>query len=143
MDYRSSRSSLFSDLTNNSFDLGDEAIEFRNSARSSTIYSKEGLAEATLEDFNIVRVLGIGAFGKVFLVQNKDTEEIYAMKSIRKDQIIEYNSLESTKLEKFILSTSNHPFIVKMQYCFSNDVRVYFLMEYIRGGELFKHIQQR
>ena len=43
-------------------------------------------------------------------------------------------------MEKFILSTSDHPFIVKMQYCFQNDVRIYFLMEYVRGGELFKHI---
>ena len=90
-DYRSSRASLFSELTNEHFDLDDEELEFRNSIRSSTIFSKDGLVEANLEDFTIVRVLGIGAFGKVFLVENQGTGDVFAMKSIRKDKIVEYD----------------------------------------------------
>lgn len=65
------------------------------------------------------------------------------MKSIRKDKIIDYQQLESTKLEKTILLNSNHPFIVQMEFVFQNDVRLYFLMEYVKGGELFTHIIQK
>jgi serine/threonine protein kinase len=56
-----------------------------------------------LEDFKLIKVIGEGAFGKVFLVKNEDLDRVYAMKTIRKDKIIEYDQLESTKLEKTIL----------------------------------------
>lgn len=62
------------------------------------------------------------------------------MKSTRKDKIVDYEQIESAKLEKFITHETDHPFIVKMYYLFQNDVRVYFLLEYVPGGELFKHI---
>jgi len=71
------------------------------------------------------------------MVENKNTGKFYAMKSLRKDIIIDYEQLESTKLEKHILSSSDHPFIVKMQYVLQNDIRIYFLMDLILGGELF------
>lgn len=60
----------------------------------------------------------MGSFGKVYLVENKNTSEVFAMKSIRKDKIIEFEYLESTLLEKHIALESEHPFIVKMQYLF-------------------------
>lgn len=56
-----------------------------------------------LSDFIIKKVIGRGSFGKVFLVQKKGTNEVYAMKSLRKDVIIDYDQVESTKLEKEIL----------------------------------------
>ena len=62
------------------------------------------------------------------------------MKTIRKDKIIEYEQLESAKLEKHILLTSNHPFIVSMEYVFQTDIRIYFLMNFVKGGELYKQI---
>jgi len=62
------------------------------------------------------------------------------MKVIRKDKIIDFQSLESTKLEKHILQGSNHPFIVQMHYVFQTDVRVYFLLDFIKGGELFTYL---
>lgn len=62
------------------------------------------------------------------------------MKSIRKDKVIDYEQLESAKLERHILSSSNHPFIVGMEYVFQNEVRIYFLMNFVKGGELFKQI---
>lgn len=71
-----------------------------------------------MEDFKIKSKIGVGSFGKVYLVENKFTLEVYAMKSIRKDKIIEYEYLESTLLEKHIALENEHPFIVKMQYLF-------------------------
>ena len=62
------------------------------------------------------------------------------MKSIRKDVVIEQDSIESLKLEKLILLQVNHPFIISMEYVFQKSYRIYFLMDFIQGGELFKHL---
>lgn len=120
-------------------DLEDEEEKLREdqSYRSSTLYSSTGMDDCKLEDLLIRRVLGKGAFGKVYMVENKLNGKFYAMKSLRKDMIVDYEQLESTKLEKFILSSSHHPFIVKMQYVLQNEIRIYFLMDLILGGELF------
>ena len=71
-----------------------------------------------MSDFVIKKVIGRGSFGKVFLVQKKRSNEIYAMKSLRKDIIIEYDQVESTRLEKDILLQADHPFLVGMSYVF-------------------------
>lgn len=74
---------------------------FRDASR--TLYAKKGDHKVTLQDFVIRKVIGRGSFGKVFLVEKKDTKEVYAMKSLRKDVILDYDQVESTKLEKEIL----------------------------------------
>ena len=87
----------------------DEDSQFssggKSSGRSSTIYSRESDDDTTFEDVKILKILGIGSFGKVFLVEHKTKKRLYAMKSIRKDKVIDYEQLESAKLEKHILST--------------------------------------
>lgn len=67
------------------------------------MYSRDKSFVVTLEDFKLIKVIGEGAFGKVFLVKHEDLDRVYAMKTIRKDKIIDYEHLESTKLEKTIL----------------------------------------
>ena len=67
----------------------------------------------SLNDFEIKKVIGRGSFGKVFLVQKIGDNEVYAMKSLRKDVIIEYDQVESTKLVKDILLKADHP---KLRY---------------------------
>lgn len=95
-----------------------------------------------LEDFVIMKMVGKGTFGKVFLVQHMITKKIYAMKCIRKDIVIDNEQFENIKLEKDILYTIEHPFIVSMDYVFQNDYRIYFLMKFIKGGELFRHLNK-
>lgn len=126
-------------LSSFQIDLEDEEEKLKESQvyRSSTLYSHATAEDCTLEDLIIRRVIGKGAFGKVFMVENKNNNKVYAMKSLRKDMIIDYQQLEATKLEEHILSSSHHPFIVQMQYVFQNEIRVYFLMDLILGGELF------
>jgi serum/glucocorticoid-regulated kinase 2 len=82
------------------------------------MYARAGDKKVTLSDFLIKKVIGRGSFGKVFLVEKKGTKEVYAMKSLRKDVIIDYDQVESTKLEKDILLQADHPFLVGMNYVF-------------------------
>jgi serum/glucocorticoid-regulated kinase 2 len=62
------------------------------------------------------------------------------MKVIRKDVVIEHESIESLQLEKLILVQVNHPFIIGLNYVFQKSYRIYFIMDFIQGGELFKHL---
>lgn len=71
-----------------------------------------------LEDFEVLKVVGQGTFGKVYQVIKRGTSEIYAMKVMRKDKILEKNHAEYMKSERDILAKVNHPFIVKLRYSF-------------------------
>lgn len=64
------------------------------------------------------------------------------MKTLRKDAIIENDNLDSIKLEKEILYQIEHPFIVSMDYVFQNEVRIFFIMDFVEGGELFRHLMK-
>lgn len=65
------------------------------------------------------------------------------MKSIRKDVVLEHDSLESLKVEKLILLQVKHPFVISMEAVFAKDARIYFIMPFIQGGELFKHLSDQ
>jgi serine/threonine protein kinase len=95
----------------------------------------------TLEDFEILMVIGRGTFGKVFLGELKTTKKLYAIKSIRKDVLIQYDQVDNTILEKDIMFECDHPFLVGMDFLFQNDLRLYFVMPFVRGGELYKIFQ--
>ena len=64
------------------------------------------------------------------------------MKSLRKDVILEFDQVESTMLEKKILQKADHPFLVGMEYVFQSKERLYFIMKFVRGGELFMHLRK-
>ncbi len=68
----------------------------------------------------------------------KTTKTLYAIKVIRKDVLIEYDQIESTQLEKEILFAADHPFLVGMDFLFQTETRLYFVMPFVRGGELYK-----
>ena len=93
----------------------------------------------TLEDFEILAILGKGTFGKVYLTKLRSNDKLYAIKSMRKDILIETDQVESTKLERDILLRCNHPFLLGMDFVFQNDLRIYFVMPFVKGGELYLH----
>eukprot|EP01127_Copromyxa_protea_P015498 TRINITY_DN4467_c0_g2_i1.p1 TRINITY_DN4467_c0_g2~~TRINITY_DN4467_c0_g2_i1.p1 ORF type:complete len:421 (+),score=79.80 TRINITY_DN4467_c0_g2_i1:66-1328(+) len=93
-----------------------------------------------VEDFDLLKVIGKGSFGKVLLVRKKDTQRVFAMKILNKKIIIERNEVEHTKSEKSILTKLDFPFLVKMHYAFQTEEKLYFVMDYICGGELFYHL---
>ena len=104
-------------------------------------HSSQQEKKRTLEDFEIVDFLGQGTFGKVYLTKLNSTEELYAIKSISKEILIEYDQEENTKIEEQILLTCKHPFLLGMDFVFQNSENIYFVMPYVQGGELYTHLK--
>ncbi|XP_029595259.1 serine/threonine-protein kinase N1 isoform X2 [Salmo trutta] len=96
-----------------------------------------------LQDFRLIAVLGRGHFGKVLLSEYKKTGSIYAIKALKKGDIVARDEVESLMCEKRIFETvnvSHHPFLVNLFACFQTPEHVCFVMEYTAGGDLMMHI---
>lgn len=88
-------------------------------------------------------MLGKGDVGRVYLVREKKTDKLYAMKVLSKKEMIERKKIKRALTEQEILATSNHPFIVTLYHSFQSEEYLYFCMEYCMGGEFFRALQTR
>jgi hypothetical protein len=96
-----------------------------------------------LEDFDLDRTIGTGSFGRVMIVNLKrDPSQRYAMKMLKKENIVKMKQVEHTLNEKKILSSIDFPFIVKLAYSFKDTSNLYMILEYVTGGEMFTHLRK-
>lgn len=102
------------------------------------------MAAPKLEDFEMLKVLGKGSYGKVVLVKRKGAgdQEVYAMKMLRKDHIVKRNQVEHTQAERNVLQVVKHPFIVELHAAFQTPKKLHFVLEFCAGGELFFHLSR-
>jgi serine/threonine protein kinase len=95
------------------------------------------------DDFEFLKVIGKGSFGKVLLARQKSEDVLYAVKVLNKSQIIRRNEVKHIMAERNVLIRNiRHPFLVGLHYSFQTTDKLYFVLDYINGGELFFHIQR-
>ncbi|XP_038110538.1 atypical protein kinase C isoform X3 [Culex quinquefasciatus] len=98
----------------------------------------------SLQDFELIRVIGRGSYAKVLMVELKKTRRIYAMKVIKKALVTDDEDIDWVQTEKHVFETaSNHPFLVGLHSCFQTPSRLFFVIEFVRGGDLMFHMQRQ
>uniref|UniRef100_A0A8C4HSL9 non-specific serine/threonine protein kinase n=1 Tax=Dicentrarchus labrax TaxID=13489 RepID=A0A8C4HSL9_DICLA len=109
-----------------------------------THHVKEGCEKADPSQFELLKVLGQGSFGKVFLVRKilgPDAGQLYAMKVLKKASL-KVRDRVRTKMERDILVEVNHPFIVKLHYAFQTEGKLYLILDFLRGGDVFTRLSK-
>ncbi|RWS13648.1 ribosomal protein S6 kinase-like protein [Dinothrombium tinctorium] len=112
------------------------------------LHSFSGKGKVDMSNFELLKVLGTGAYGKVFLVRKiggHDHSKLYAMKVLKKASIVQkQKTLEHTKTERQVLeSIRQSPFLVTLHYAFQTSTKLHLILDYVSGGELFTHLYQR
>ena len=95
-----------------------------------------------MADLDVHETLGTGTFGRVRLVQYKETNKYYALKVLKKQEVVRLKQLEHVMNEKRVLAQISHPFIVHMEAAFQDSRNLYMLLELVIGGELFSHLRK-
>ncbi|KAI9790916.1 MAG: serine/threonine protein kinase, AGC [Peltula sp. TS41687] len=119
----------------------------RTSLAFRRTYSSNSIKVRTVEvgpgSFDKIKLIGKGDVGKVYLVREKKSGRLYAMKVLSKKEMIKRNKIKRALAEQEILATSNHPFIVTLYHSFQSEDHLYLCMEYCSGGEFFRALQTR
>ncbi|KAF4731783.1 hypothetical protein FOZ62_008583, partial [Perkinsus olseni] len=111
-------------------------------ARQRALVSRK--SRYCLEDFDLRATVGTGTFGRVRVVKIKGCKDRtpFALKILKKSEVIRLKQIEHVKAEREILEKLSHPFIVNLFTTFRDDKRLFMLMEYVNGGELFSHLRK-
>lgn len=95
----------------------------------------------TMDDFDIIAVVGKGSYGKVMQVKKKDTGKVYAMKVLKKQMLVARKQVTHTQTERKVLELIDHPFLVSLRFAFQTPQKLYMVLDYFNGGELFFHLK--
>ncbi|KAK2827750.1 hypothetical protein Q7C36_018676 [Tachysurus vachellii] len=110
-----------------------------SSSRSTDSQHNE---EVNFDHFQILRAIGKGSFGKVCIVQKKDTKKMYAMKYMNKLKCVERNEVRNVFKELQIMQNLEHPFLVNFWYSFQDEEDMFMVVDLLLGGDLRYHLQQ-
>lgn len=119
-----------------------DELSAKFSVQGTSSSKSTGKKKVTLENFEFLKVLGKGTFGKVILCREKATGHLYAIKILRKEVIIRKHEVAHALTENRVLRTTHHPFLISLKYSFQTADRLCFVMEYVNGGELFFHLRR-
>ncbi|KAG8062319.1 hypothetical protein GUJ93_ZPchr0003g16596 [Zizania palustris] len=113
----------------------DEEDDVVRSLRASPVHPVKD--RTSIDDFEIIKPISRGAFGRVFLAKKRTTGDLFAIKVLRKADMIRKNAVESILAERDILITVRNPFVVRFFYSFTSRENLYLVMEYLNGGDLY------
>ena len=126
--------------------FGRDSIDWIQSNRMDETPNTGGKQEAksktSLSDFQLLQVLGKGSFGKVILVRKKGNQRLYAMKVLSKPNVVMRKQVAHTRTERQVLGEVECPFIVKLHAAFQCERKLYLVLDYCAGGELFHHLSR-
>ncbi|XP_033764087.1 protein kinase C iota type-like isoform X1 [Pecten maximus] len=106
--------------------------------------SDSGGRTVSMEEFNMLRVIGRGSYAKVLMVEQKRTKRVYAMKVIKKELVNDDEDIDWVQTEKHVFETAtNYPFLVGLHSCFQTPSRLFFVIEFVSGGDLMFHMQRQ
>uniref|UniRef100_A0A9J7YW93 non-specific serine/threonine protein kinase n=1 Tax=Cyprinus carpio carpio TaxID=630221 RepID=A0A9J7YW93_CYPCA len=120
----------------------EERLDSSPDPMDMEMYLSKPRLKVTMHDFEYLKLLGKGTFGKVILVKEKATGKYYAMKILKKEVIVAKDEVAHTLTENRVLQNSKHPFLTGLKYSFQTHDRLCFVMEYANGGELFFHLSR-
>mmetsp|Transcript_13407 Transcript_13407/g.49816 ORF Transcript_13407/g.49816 Transcript_13407/m.49816 type:complete len:388 (-) Transcript_13407:292-1455(-) len=109
---------------------------------SHTDNNKEQRRRISMEDFRILKVLGRGSFGKVMLVRHNESGVVYAIKTLKKIALVKRNQLLHTQTERFVLQHVQHPFLMHLHFAWQTEKKLYMVLDFMAGGELFYWLKQ-
>ncbi|KAK4877406.1 hypothetical protein RN001_009912 [Aquatica leii] len=112
-------------------------------AQKETEFLRLKRSRLGVEDFDPLKVIGRGAFGEVRLVQKKDTGHVYAMKILRKADMLEKEQVAHVRAERDILVEADHQWVVKMYYSFQDPINLYLIMEFLPGGDMMTLLMKK
>ncbi len=99
----------------------------------------------TMDHFNFLTTIGKGNFAKIMLAESKSNHQLYAVKILKKESLIQNDEIKGSKIEKSVLMKArehDHPFIAVLISTFQTETRLYFVIEYCPGGDLSHHVQR-
>lgn len=141
---------MFEELKKDSRAFSESTTESESKYPESPLSITSETSKITLSDFQTIKLIGEGGYGKVFLVKKKvEPNKVYAMKVLKKADLWNPKRIRSVRTEREVLTSIKHPNIVNLNYVLQNSTRFYFIMEYCRGnyssqligGELFFNLQ--
>lgn len=118
----------------------EQLIEKNNTQEENKESSELVTVKLSYQDFEPLKLIGTGSFGKVLLVKYNSNNNLYAMKVLNKSQIKLKKQEENTKNERDLMVKLNNPFILSIKFAFQDESKLYIVSEFLQGGDLFYHL---
>ena len=138
---KTNEDSLLSNDDKNYSITDDESIEVNTKTQTYTSMTNVK-KKMSYNDFEHLKLLGTGSFGRVLLVRKKDNKKLYAMKILLKSYLKRYHQEEHTKAERDLMVSMNSPFIINIKYAFQDETQLYIVTEFMQGGDMFFHLHE-